>query len=151
MTENTAGKQRGKPFKPGQSGNPAGKPPGAKHRATMLAQSLFDGEAEALTRKVIELAKTGDLQALKVCIDRLCPPMKAQAALVQVELPGTENLADTAHAVIKAAASGTLAPDVAAQLVSAVGTLARVTEISELKERLAALEMAIKNNTRGAK
>ncbi len=71
MAENTTGKQRGKPFKPGQSGNPAGKPPGAKNRATIMAQSLFDGEAETLTRKIIELAKAGDMQALKVCVDRL--------------------------------------------------------------------------------
>ncbi len=143
MAENTTGKQRGKPFKPGQSGNPAGKPPGAKNRTTVLAQSLFDGEAEALTRKIIELAKAGDMQALKVCIDRLCPPMKAQSAPVQVEIPETDSMSDIASAFIKAAADGRLPPDVAAQLVSAVGTLARVVEIDELKERLAALESAV--------
>jgi hypothetical protein len=143
MAENTTGKQRGKPFKPGQSGNPAGKPPGSKNRATVLAQSLFDGEAEALTRKIIELAKAGDMQALRVCIDRLCPPMKAQAAPVQVEIPETDSMSDIASAFIKAAADGRLPPDVAAQLVSAVGTLARIVEIDELKVRLAALEAAI--------
>lgn len=143
MAENSARKQRGKPFKPGQSGNPAGKPPGAKNRATALAQSLFDGEAEAITRKVIELAKAGDMMALKVCLDRLCPPMKAQAAPVQVEIPESDSMSDIASAFIKAAADGRLPPDVAAQLVSAVGTLARVVEIDELKIRLAALEAAI--------
>ncbi len=144
MAENTTRKQRGKPFKPGKSGNPAGKPPGARHKATMMAQALFDGECEVLTRKIIELAKDGDLQALKVCVDRLCPPMKAQAAPVQVDLPETESITDMASAFIKAAADGLLPPDVAAQLVSAVGTLARVVEIDELKERLAALERSVK-------
>lgn len=143
MAENAAGIQRGKPFKPGQSGNPAGKPPGTKNRATVLAQALFDGEAETLTRKIIELAKNGDMQALKVCVDRLCPPMKAQAAPVQVEIPKTDNISDIANAFIKAAADGRLPPDVAAQLVSAVGTLARVVEVDELKERQAALEAAV--------
>lgn len=143
MAENRAGIQRGKPFKPGQSGNPAGKPPGAKNRATVLAQALFDGEAEILTRKIIELAKNGDMQALKVCVDRLCPPMKAQAAPVQVEIPETDNISAIAKAFIKAAADGRLPPDVAAQLVSAVGTLARVLEVDQLKERLAALEAAV--------
>lgn len=76
MAENAARKQRGKPFKPGQSGNPAGKPTGTKNRATIMAQALFDGEAETLTRKIIELAMGGDMQALRVCVDRLCPPMK---------------------------------------------------------------------------
>lgn len=139
---NVGRKQAGR-FKPGESGNPKGKAPGTRHKATMLSQALFDGECETLTRKIIELAKGGDLQALKVCVDRLCPPMKAQSAPVQVDLPATESITDMANAFIKAAADGQLPPDVAAQLVSAVGTLARVVEIDELKERLSALEMAI--------
>jgi hypothetical protein len=143
MAEITARKQRGKPFKPGQSGNPAGKPTGTKNRATVMAQALFDGEAETLTRKIIELAKSGDMQALRVCIDRLCPPMKAQAATVQVNIPETDSISEIARYFIKAAASGQLPPDVAAQLVSAVGTLARVVEVDELKEWMAALEAAI--------
>ncbi|TKB26509.1 hypothetical protein FCL47_08835 [Desulfopila sp. IMCC35006] len=146
MAENTGEKQRGKPFKPGQSGNPAGKPPGAKNKATIMAQALFDGEAEILTRTIIEFAKKGDMQALKICIDRLCPPMKAQAAPVQVEIPESDKISDMANAFIRAAAEGKLPPDVAAQLVSAVGTLARVVEIDELKERLTALETAVGRN-----
>lgn len=143
MAENSAGIQRGKPFKPGQSGNPAGKPPGVKNRATMLAQALFDGEAEVLTRKIIELAKNGDMQALKVCVDRLCPPMKAQSAPIHVEIPVTDSLSAIANSFLKAAAAGALAPDVASQLVSAVAAMAHVVEIDELKVRLAALEAAV--------
>jgi hypothetical protein len=143
MTENTARKQRGRPFKPGQSGNPAGKPAGTRHKATVMAQALFDGEVEELTRKIIERAKEGDLQALKVCIDRLCPPLRAQVAPVQVDIENAHSITDMADAFIRAAAGGQLPADVAAQLVSAVGTLARVVEIDELKVRLAALEAAI--------
>ncbi|MGW8158414.1 MAG: DUF5681 domain-containing protein [Desulfoprunum sp.] len=142
MTENSGQVQAGR-FRPGQSGNPAGKPKGAKNRATILAQALFDNEAEVLVRTIIELAKAGDMQALKVCIDRLCPPIKAQSAPIQVEIPVTDSMSDLANTFIKAAADGRLSPDVAAQMVSAVGTLARVVEIDELKERLIALEAAV--------
>jgi hypothetical protein len=60
MAVNTARNQRGRPFVKGQSGCLAGKPKGARHRTTLAVEALLDGEAEALTRKVIELALTGD-------------------------------------------------------------------------------------------
>ena len=145
MNPEKTGQKQGKDtrFKPGQSGNPAGKPKGAKNRTTVMTQALLEGEAEILVRKLIELATAGNLTALKVCVDRLCPPMKAQTAPIKVHIPETGSIADIANSFIKAAADGLLPPDVAAQLVSAVGTLARVVEIDELKERLAALEMVV--------
>jgi hypothetical protein len=48
MDVNTAKKQRGRPFQPGQSGNPRGKPKGALNQATRAAQELLDGKAQAL-------------------------------------------------------------------------------------------------------
>ena len=62
--ENTGAKQGGR-FQKGRSGNPAGKPKGARHRATLAAEALLDGEAEALTRKAIELALAGDRAVTK--------------------------------------------------------------------------------------
>src|SRR6267378_2403412 len=46
--------KRGKPFAPGQSGNPAGRPVGSRNKATLAIDALLDGEGEALTRKAIE-------------------------------------------------------------------------------------------------
>jgi hypothetical protein len=56
-------------WKKGESGNPAGKKPGTRHKATLAVERLLDGEGEELTRKAIELAKDGDLTALKLCLD----------------------------------------------------------------------------------
>jgi hypothetical protein len=39
-------KVRGRPFPPGVSGNPAGRLPGTRNRATMAVEALLDGEAE---------------------------------------------------------------------------------------------------------
>lgn len=47
----SAPKQRGCPFSKGRSGNPRGRPPGARNAATVIAEQLLDGEAEALIRK----------------------------------------------------------------------------------------------------
>lgn len=52
--ETTAPKQRGRPFPKGRSGNPRGRPPGARNAATVLAEQLLDGEAEALIRKLVQ-------------------------------------------------------------------------------------------------
>ena len=59
-------KQRGRPFIKGQSGNPAGRPRGSRNRATRAMQTLLDGEAQALTRKAVELALEGDTTALRL-------------------------------------------------------------------------------------
>ena len=53
-------------FKAGQSGNPAGRPKGARNRTTLAIEALLDGEAEELARKVIEKAREGDMTALKL-------------------------------------------------------------------------------------
>src|SRR5450432_3287649 len=76
MPETTDSKQRDTRFKPGQSGNPSGRPKGARHRTTVAIEALLEGEGEALTRKAIDLAKAGDMQALRLCMDRLAPPRK---------------------------------------------------------------------------
>src|SRR5262249_39105368 len=73
---NSLQKQRragGRPFQKGQSGNLAGRPPGSRNEATLAAEILLEGEAEALTRQAIELALEGDRTALKLCLERILP------------------------------------------------------------------------------
>jgi hypothetical protein len=60
-------------FQKGQSGNPAGRPRGSRNRATALFRDLLEDNAEAIVRKAISLAKTGDMSAVRVCMDRLAP------------------------------------------------------------------------------
>ena len=71
MTENTGAKQNR--WRKGQSGNPCGKPRGARHKATLAAEALLDGEAAALTRKAIERALEGDGVAVRLCLERILP------------------------------------------------------------------------------
>lgn len=147
MTENTVtntDNQKPWQFQPGQSGNPAGKPKGVQHKATQAMKAMLEGEAEAITRKVIDLAKEGDLTAIKLCLDRIVPPLKSTTPAVTLNAPMPNNLTDTAKAFVSAAAAGEIPPDIAAQLVSAVASVARVEEIEQLKHRLEAIERALK-------
>lgn len=141
--ENAGEKQDGK-FKPGQSGNPKGKPPGTRHRATQAVLALLEGETERLTRKAVELALEGDVTALRLCLERIAPALKSVAPPVSVSLTNPGSLAETAKNFLQAAAGGELPPDLAAQLISAVSVIARVEEIEIMKERLEALERAVK-------
>ena len=123
-------------FKKGVSGNPAGRP---RSESTELRQKLAT-HGEAVAGVVIEAALNGDIQAAKIVLERLCPPLKPSAAPVTISLPENPGIADTARAIIEHAAQGQIAPDVAGQLVQSVAALARVVEIDELERRLAALE-----------
>ena len=66
----------GRPFEKGRSANPGGRRRGSRNRATLAAAVLLDGEAEALTRKAVELALAGDPVALRLCIERILPPCR---------------------------------------------------------------------------
>src|SRR4051794_18582712 len=90
--ETTAQKQRGKPFSKGQSGNPGGRPMGARNKATLAMEALLDGEAEAITRKVIDMAKEGDTTAMRLVMDRILPPRKERP--VTFTMPKLETAAD---------------------------------------------------------
>lgn len=138
-----AGKEQGNRFKPGQSGNPAGKPKGARNKATKAMMILLEGETEALTRKAIEKALEGDTAALRICLDRIAPAPRSAAQCINMEIP-SGTLTEIARTFVTAAAVGEIPPDIAAQLVSAVASVAKVEEMENVKERLDALERAIK-------
>jgi len=140
--ENTASKQRGRPFEPGKSGNPKGRPKGSRNQATLLAEALLDGEAETLTRKLIKKAMDGDLNALRFCLERLVAPRRERR--VAFELPRKiETAADAAKAssaVLTECSAGTLSPSEASQVMSLITSHVRVLETSEIESRIAALE-----------
>jgi hypothetical protein len=139
--ENAAGKQRGRPFRKGRSGNPSGKPRGTRHKATMAVQALLEGEAEALTRKCIDLAKEGDTTALRLCMERLAPAVKSRA--VNLTLPAIETAADILKAqaaTIGAMAKGDITPDEAVTIANVLEAKRRAIETVQMEERIARLE-----------
>ena len=54
----------------------AGRPKGSRNKATIAIDSLLEGQAEALTQTAISKALDGDSIALRLCMDRIAPPMK---------------------------------------------------------------------------
>jgi Family of unknown function (DUF5681) len=80
---------RGRPFEKGRLGNPTGRRVGCRNKTTIAAAALLAGEAEALTRKAVELALVGDPTALRLCIERVLPQCRERA--VKFALPPIES------------------------------------------------------------
>lgn len=136
-------RQQGGKFAPGVSGNPAGRPAGSRHKATLAVHAMLDGEADKLTRKAIDLALAGDGPALRLCLDRIAPPRKD--APVSFALPPIKTVQDalTASASLLAAvAAGEVTPDEAGRVMALLTAHRTLVETSDLEGRIAALEAA---------
>lgn len=124
-------------WKPGQSGNPAGRAPGSGEVAKLRA--TIAGQVPALVAVLVERALGGDVGAARLLLERVCPPLKATEEAAPLALPdGT--LTEQGRAVLGAVAAGELTAGQGAALLGAIGTLARVAEVDELERRLTALE-----------
>ena len=124
-------------FQPGNSG----KPKGARNRVTLAIEALLDGEAEALTRKAIEMALEGDGPAMKLCIDRLAPPRRDRPIVFEMPTIETaEDVAKAGRALMSGVAEGEITPAEAGDVMKLFEGLARTIEISELERRLRVLE-----------
>ena len=128
-------------FTKGQSGNPAGRPPGARNKATLAMETLLDGESEKLTRMVIEKAVTGDAAALRLCMDRIMPRRRDQP--VPFTLPRIESLEDAVRAsaeITEAIGCGYLTPREARELLGVVRDITETLQAGELADRVRRLE-----------
>jgi hypothetical protein len=119
------------------AGNP-GKRPGTRNKATLAALAMLEGEAEALTRRCVEMALAGDATAMRLCLDRLLP--RGRAVRLHLPLQTLDDLEAATAAVTAALAEGTVSLDEVATLTGLVEARRRLLETTELERRLTALE-----------
>jgi hypothetical protein len=125
-------KPRGRPFVKGKSGNIKGRPQGARNRTTLAAEALLDGEAEALTRKAVELALNGDINALRLCLDRLIPPRREQPLDVDVrKLESLHDAQDAVADIVAGVAAGDITLSAAAELGKLIELYIRTCEAAD--------------------
>ena len=127
-------------WKPGESGNPKGKPRGSG--ALQRLRASIAADVPDILAGLVAAAKGGDAQAAKLILERIFPAVKPVEQTQELDLPQGGTLTAQGRAVLSAVADGELAPGQGAQLLAAIGTLARVTEIDELTQRITALEVA---------
>ena len=125
-------------FVKGNKASP-GRPPG-RGKVAELRERLAQ-DVDAVIGIVREQALAGDPQAIRILLDRVLPSLRPVEQPTPLELP-EGNLAHQAHAVVKAVADGDIAPSQAAQIITALGGVAKIIETTDLLERVTKLEEA---------
>jgi len=121
----------------------SGRPKGSRNKATIAIENLLQGQAEALTQTAITKALAGDSVALRLYIARIAPAPKDQP--VSFSLPQMNNALDASEAagsVLNAVSNGELTPIEATRVMGLVDSYRRTLELTEIEERLKALESA---------
>jgi hypothetical protein len=130
-----------KPFRKAQSGNPAGKRRGTRHRSTLAFEKLMQEDSDAVVLAVIAAAKDGDMAAARIILDRITPVRKGRP--VYLTLPAAKSAGGVADAVtmlIASMAAGVITPDEAATIGGVLELRRKAIETGEFESRLAKLE-----------
>jgi hypothetical protein len=135
--ENTDGRNPDGTFSEGNTG----KPKGAQNRATRAVQDLLEEQTEALTQAAVNKALEGDTAALRLCLERICPPRKDTPISFNFQgMKSASGAATTAGQIVKAVSQCEMTPFEGASVVGLVDSYRRAIETSELEKRLEALE-----------
>ncbi len=123
-------------FKPGQSGNPKGRPRLDQTQCALRDQIKV--AAPALVDSLITAAIGGDVGASKILLERVVPALRPLDSLIRLDLTGTP--CEAAQKVMAAVGAGQLTPDQSAKLMVGIGHLSHAIEVDEVLRRLDALE-----------
>jgi len=131
----------GKRFKPGTSGNPKGKPKGARSKSTIFGERIMQEDADAIIQAVVDSAKNGDPTAMRLCVERLIPVRKGRP--IAFELPKIKTPADISiamSAIVSAMAAGEITAEEASSASAVIQVNLRAIEVVDIDERLRRLE-----------
>ena len=130
---------RGRPFQPGNKAG-RGRPRGSRNKATLMAQALLDAHSEALIKKCLHMALTGDAAAMRLYIERLLPRRELPVSVAPMRGGTAAQIAQTLDVLLKNVSSGQLTPTEAQTLASILEHRRRAIETEEHEARLRTLE-----------
>jgi len=102
----SAQKQRGRPFSLGQSGNPAGRPRGARNKATILAEALREQETVAKAQALVDRALAGNVAAMRTFLNRVAPVEHDMVDLDLTELRTLSDIVAASTSLVAGVAAG---------------------------------------------
>lgn len=125
----------------GTPGNATGRPPGSRNKSTLFFEELLNGRGEALIQKAVALALKGDTTALRICLDRICPPRKERTLDIHLpDLTGPEQVSAALASIVTALGEGRITPGEAESLVRILESRVRIIEVEDLARRICELE-----------
>jgi hypothetical protein len=132
------------PYKPGQSGNPAGRPKGSGDKVLAAMREPLRAHGPALIDQAIAMAKDGNEAMIKLCIDRVLPVLKSADRCVIIEgIDERPSLLDKAQLITESAMTGRITPAEASTLLTGLSAVCRINEMDELLRRVERLEQQV--------
>jgi hypothetical protein len=119
----------------------SGRPKGSRNKATIAIECLLQGQAEILTQTAVTKALEGDGIALRLCLDRIAPPMKDKP--VVFTLPKMQDAMDASQAagsILSAVSDGSLTPIEGTRVMGLIDSYRRTLELTDIEQRLHQLE-----------
>lgn len=129
-------------FKAGQSGNPSGRPKGAKDRRSNL-RGMLEANQEILAQRALEMALAGNEHMLKMLLDRLLPPKPREDA-VNINLV-SDNLVDKSRVIMRELSTGAITITEATKLMNTVALESKIYEMEQMKRDVKALQKIVFN------
>ena len=130
-------------FVKGTSGNPKGKPRGVRHAATQISYALMEGNLEEVLVTIIERAKSGDMTACRMIVDKVLPNTKDRP--IALDLPLINDLDGVGKAqseILQAVSVGDITPNEGERIASIIEARRRSIETIDLEARICRLESA---------
>ncbi len=128
-------------FLPGASGNPAGRPPSGANRAAALIEEALAGQAEALAAKVVHMALSGDMLAMRLCLERMLAVRRERHMTLQLPAPtAAADIMGGFARVVEAISQGQLTPTETDSLSGLLESARRAIESTDIERRVEELE-----------
>ena len=124
-------------WRPGQTGNPNGRPVGAGKVAQLRA--CIEAKIPEILESLIKRAIDGDVGAARILLDRCIDPLKPTDCEITLPIP-SQSLTLQGAEILNYMSTGVISPGQGVVFLNAIGVQTKITEADELSRRICALE-----------